>query len=395
MIGNKWLNEAVSIEDIKTGVMNLIVSPPGSGKSWFALKDLVALAGSRNRMLYLIDTINGREQLLKGENTKPCSDDWINWVCRQIIDFENEYVFEDGKIVIMTYAKFGVLANMFPHFGFDFDVIVCDEIHSGIEMMNYSRKEKNNYPLIAISRLKQIIDGGIVKVVGLTATPSKAMREFGNDVFLVPVDEDVRRYEIIKETPYTNLTRIIQTIDKSKTGILYTGHITQMRALVDLAHQQDINAIAIWSVNNKDNPMTEEQHRVRQYILDNAQMPPEYNLLVINKSCETSITIKGDIEYMIIHSRDADRQTQVWGRLRGDLPMMYLLDYNAELCVPAEYMGIKLFKEDKRDLCDILKVRNTQGNLVGWTSTEKRLVDDGYTIINGRKDNRHYSIITL
>ena len=36
----------------------------------------------------------------------------------------------DNKIVVMTYAKFGVLAEKFPRFGYDFELILCDEIHS-------------------------------------------------------------------------------------------------------------------------------------------------------------------------------------------------------------------------------------------------------------------------
>jgi superfamily II DNA or RNA helicase len=395
MTGIRWLSEAINTDDIRNGAMNLIVAPTGSGKSIFALETLPKLASNKNMMLYLIDTINGRDQLLKHENTKPCDDNWIHSICRQIIDFKRDEIFEEDKIVIMTYAKFGVLANAFPGFGEHFEVIVCDEIHSGIEMTNYDRSQKENYPRIAIERIKQIIRFSKVKVIGLTATPSKVEEEFYGLIGYIPVDKDIRQYETFKEIPYTNLDAVISRIDKDSKGIIYAGHITQMKGIIGQAQKVGIKAIGVWSINNPDHEMTQEQRRVRDYILDTARMPSEYNLLVINKSCETSITIDGDIDYMIIHSRVPERRIQVRGRLRRDLETMYVLDYNAEIEVPFEFMGRKLFQQDKEALCSSLKLRNQQGNLVKWTTVKDELIKAGYTVTEGRLQNRRYVIITL
>ena len=35
-----------------------------------------------------------------------------------------------NKVVVMTYAKFGVLTKNYPDFGFSFELILCDEIHN-------------------------------------------------------------------------------------------------------------------------------------------------------------------------------------------------------------------------------------------------------------------------
>ena len=35
-----------------------------------------------------------------------------------------------NRIVVMTYAKFGVLAQKYSDFGNSFEVILCDEIHN-------------------------------------------------------------------------------------------------------------------------------------------------------------------------------------------------------------------------------------------------------------------------
>lgn len=395
MRGTKWLSNAVNTDDIKAGGINLIVSPTGSGKSTFALETLPELASNKNMMLYLIDTINGREQLLKHENTKPCDDKWIDRTCRQIIDFGKDEVFEKDKIVIMTYAKFGVLANAFTDFGKHFEIIVCDEIHSGIEMTNYDSRRMKNYLRIALERIKQSIRFTNVKVVGLTATPLKVEQEFRGFINNIPVDKDIRQYETLKEIPYTNLDAVISRVANDSKGIIYAGHITQMKGVIEQAQKVGINAIGIWSVNNKDHEMTPEQYRVRQYILDMARMPPEYNLLVINKSCETSITIDGDIDYMIIHSQAPERRIQVRGRLRRDLEIMYVLDYTAEMDVPFEFMGRKLFQPDKEALCDVLSLRNKQGNLVKWTTVKDELIKSGYTVTEGRFQNKRYAILTL
>ena len=65
--------------------------------------------------------------------------------------------------------------------------------------------------------------------------------------------------------------------------------------------------------------MTEEQLRVRDYILDKEELPPEYGAVIINKSNETAINIRGRVDYIIVHSQEDDVREQVRGRYRGDL----------------------------------------------------------------------------
>lgn len=67
-------------------------------------------------MLYLVDTVNGKEQLLKQtEKTRYYSDDW-RIVYHQGLSWFGD-VFEEDKIVVMTYAKFGMLADQYKTFG--------------------------------------------------------------------------------------------------------------------------------------------------------------------------------------------------------------------------------------------------------------------------------------
>lgn len=57
-----------------------------------------------------------------------------------------------------------------------------------------------------------------------------------------------------------------------------------------------------WSLANTDHPMTEEQLAARQHILEHEELPPQYDLFLFNGSCETSINIRGHIDYFIAHT---------------------------------------------------------------------------------------------
>ena len=140
--------------------------------------------------------------------------------------------------------------------------------------------------------------------------------------------------------------------------------------------------------------MTEEQRRVREYILTNAALPPEYDMFIINASSETSINIFGDLDYIVIHNQEEETQIQVRGRYRDDLDSLYVLNYDSVPYVPAEFMGVKLFTEDKKRLCAFLSLRHKDGKKKAWTATKEALIEDGYTITEGRQDNKRFVIIT-
>ena len=140
--------------------------------------------------------------------------------------------------------------------------------------------------------------------------------------------------------------------------------------------------------------MTEEQRRVREYILTNAALPPEYDMFIINASSETSINIFGDLDYIVIHNQEEETQIQVRGRYRDDLDSLYVLNYDCVPYVPAEFMGVKLFTEDKKRLCEALSLRQDDGKKKAWPSTKEALIEDGYTITEGRQNYKRFAIIT-
>lgn len=191
MKGSKWLAEAVHIETMQSGVLNLVHAPVGCGKTTWALNCLAQMVSNKNRMLYLIDTVNGREQLIKNKDTVLYDRNWKERILNDMVDFEN------AKVVVMTYAKFGVLADWYPEFGYNFEIILCDELHSLPRFSSFLHKPQDKqYHAIAKKRIEEIVNrSSLVKVIGLSATPERLERELDCPIQYLSVEEDVRQWE--------------------------------------------------------------------------------------------------------------------------------------------------------------------------------------------------------
>lgn len=72
MLGTKYLSELVKPDMLAKDKLNIIKAPTGSGKTYFALTAIPAmLHDALHKVVYLIDTINGKEQLLRNYNARP------------------------------------------------------------------------------------------------------------------------------------------------------------------------------------------------------------------------------------------------------------------------------------------------------------------------------------
>ena len=303
--------------------------------------------------------------------------------------------FGETKVVVMTYAKFGTIVYNHAEFGDTFKYILCDELHS---LPRFSQFQESN-PLaiksheIAWNRLTSIINQGKVIVIGLSATPKRIQENKSYKTNIIPIDDDIRRYETKNTLYYCDIDTVLERLPKDKKILLYIGHITKMEEIEDKAKKSGFNPISIWSTHSATHPMTLKQLDARDYILRYEKLPEEYNLVIINASCETSINLKGKIDIIVIHSQREEAQVQVRGRYRGDLDTLYLLKYEAIIDVPPEFLGKKLFSDRKEALCGALKLRNKQGRIVGWPSVKKALIENGYYVKEGRCKNERYVVI--
>lgn len=390
MKGSKYLSEMVDVSLLKKDKLNIINAPTGSGKTYFALTHIPSLVHDAvHNVVYLIDTINGKEQILRNYNA---ISEYYGWAKQAD---ENGMWFNDDKnIVILTYAKFGFLSQRYTDFHASFDYIICDELHSLIKFQSFSTKP--NLHSVALMMLKSAVRNDRTTVIGLSATPRKMKEEFEGYYFEIPIDQtELLHYDVDEIIPIRDFSSILSALDPTETGICYISRITQMIAVEDEAKELGLRPISIWSVGNKDYTMTEEQLSVRESILKDYTIPKGYNLLIINSSSETSIKIKSPVDYVIVNSTNYDTQVQVRGRVNNDLKRLYIPATKTDpIELPEKFLGIRLFSQDKAELCELINLKNPYNRPYRWTTIKNLLIENDYTLTESRQNNLRYVIIT-
>lgn len=423
MINGVYLSEAIDMSDLQFGRINLINSNCGSGKSYFAINELSKKASHLSNVVYLTDSVAMRDKLANNSNCKiydPSDKDILNG---RLISFEED------KIIVMTYAKMGLLLKYYPNTFDGVEIIICDEIHKIKDFIDWSRKDiKKKFPAadqkeidywitvscgayLAATYIERMAAGinlsdnneQAVKqklIVALSATPANAYVLFTQSISEIRINAQLVAYETLHTIYYTELASVIRNLESGIKAIFYVPRVSDIKKSIEIARQMGFRANGIWSLTNSAHPMDNEQKEIRKYILEKEELPPTYDFIFINAAYETSINIRGDVNCMIIHTTDKDKRTQARNRYRGDLETQYLLldkKEKSSLRVPVEFLNKPLPKEKKDELCAFLNFRNSSGNKVGWPTTKKYLIEAGYEIEDVRasidKKQRNCSII--
>ena len=389
MKGTKYLSELVDCSALQKGQLNVIKAPTGSGKTYFALNYIPSLTNDAlHNVVYLIDTINGKEQIVRNYNA---TSEYYGW--SKEVESGGMWFEPDNRVVVITYAKFGVLFERNIEFYKNFSYIICDEIHSLLRFQNYSKKP--NYHSIARQVLEQAVKQKSGIVIALTATPDTIKNQFNAPSAEIAINqEELIQYDIKQVEGYTNPITVLSKVDVGTVGLCYFSRIHQMIEFEQEAKQMGFSPISIWSINNKDHPMNDEQLEARRSVLETWTIPPQYDLLIINSSSETSLKIKSKVDYVIVHSSNPDTQVQVRGRINSDLMTLYLpVEGVSEIVVPSEYLGKRLFQGDKQALAEALNLRNTNNRPYGWPTVKNLLIESDYSIIEARQGNLRYVVI--
>ena len=389
MKGTKYLSELVDCSALQKGQLNVIKAPTGSGKTYFALNYIPSLTNDAlHNVVYLIDTINGKEQIVR--NYKATSE-YYGW--SKEVELGGMWFEPDNRVVVITYAKFGVLVEQNIEFYKNFSYIICDEIHSLLRFQNYSKKP--NYHSIARQVLEQAVKQKSGIVIALTATPDTIKNQFNAPSAEIAINqEELIQYDIKQVEGYTNPITVLSKVDVGTVGLCYFSRIHQMIEFEQKAKQMGFSPVSIWSINNKDHPMNDEQLEARRSILESWTIPPQYDLLIINSSSETSLKIKSKVDYVIVHSSNPDTQVQVRGRINSDLMTLYLpVEGVSEIVVPSEYLGKRLFQGDKQALAEALNLRNTNNRPYRWPTVKNLLIESDYSVIEARQGNLRYVVI--
>ena len=402
-----FLSHIIDLKSIRKDKMNLIKAPCGSGKTTLALETLPESYCVPGRTLYLIDTLAGMEQLLKNEVCQ-CYDS-------EILD-PNSYFQSDRppKITVITYAKFGALCCYFPDWYFYLDTIICDEIHKLPEMMHWEEDEDAKYYEAAWTALLTCSESAsLPTIIAMTATPAPVYQKL--DGFLriskekgyaewyspkvnpVTVNGKPKRYRPQQVEHYQNLTMLCNRLPLDKKGIIYIPRIAMIKQYAERLEKRGLRTAVIWSVHNKAHPMSSEQLAVRNSIICNAAIPDDIDVLFINKSCETSISIKSHIDYMVLHTTESDTKLQAMGRYRGNLELIYIYwpSEQEKIELPEEMLDIPLFKEDLDRYIRENNIRNAKGELMKTPSFLQLMKKQGYTVVPGKiRGGKRYNRIS-
>lgn len=386
----EYLKDIIRTEDIQLGKMNLIYAPCGSGKTTFVkeeLPDYIFSETLTSETLYLIDTQYGKEQLLQGGK-----EEYNNWTD------EPYWVLPGYKV--MTYAGYAKLLQVAPERDYLWEngFVICDELHNAVK---WSKWKDSDLHKLAIETITEKIGLDNCTAIALSATPNKIRKEFGWCLREMPLYGEPRHFENDKTIAYRNLSAVLAQLKTGQRGIIYIQQINEIKKYQEILQKRGFRTRALWSASSRY-PMDKDQRDTLKEILSSRKLPKDIDILLVNSSCETSITIGGtdvpdsSIDFMIIHSSDSDVCTQLRGRYRNDLPTLYLHSKDAidRISIPDEWKGRNLSKEEVTELIKELNVRSKNRALLKPPSFYKLLEANGHPVETKTIHGKRYHIIS-
>lgn len=411
---------------IKKGIINLIVSPVGSGKTYFVFNELIK-DYNLNEVIYLCDTSNLERgirihkkysHLLKYRSEK-----------KEFQEFGLAKGFDNNKIEVMTFAKFGHDLLKDPNCFNHVKLIIVDECHkllkfrdhfdnksikvtsideNGNEKVELKENDKKIYTE-TLNKLRELQTN--TDIVMLTATKGRFhyKKEKENETGFYIDDMRVMNFfgkvtsmETLIKSTFKNIKNIPALLDKEYKGffrkgykvLLYTDNIKTAKNLCDMFAEVNLRAIPLWSINNTTHKMTPIQLKVRETILNTNELPTDMDIdiLIITGSYETGIDIYDEnevIQMMIINNSSDEVIDQSRGRIRHDIIQQLSKEKNSsnkienqKVELKEEWLNRNLTKKDKDVLVNELNICRTNGEQLKWTSIKKILEFNKYIVTN-------------
>lgn len=374
----KWLGEIIEKEEIKFGSNNLILSPVGSGKTYFirhGLKfDKMALMLVSNSFLKDMiasedNTITTQDRVLKGN--------------------------DGNKLYVMTYAEFGGRIRVNNDFAEKFTHIFCDEIHSLPQFRGYSGSEELSH---AIKYLFDKNEGQ--QIFYFTATSEQLeilvrdrkgqMRDVETYDFR-DRDDIIKYYDfnIKKFRNFTELEMLLRDFHKDFTtakrkGLVYCKRIVEMENMADMLEGLGYRVLLLWSVNNEDKPLSEEQLLARQELIDTNKIPEGYDFLIINSAMREGWDLNDDsVDIVILNTTNKTDKIQARGRARKDIH--YLIERvneedEVKIVLSSVWLNNPLTTAQKNELVNELNIIDFKGVQRKWRGIKTDLEKSGYKI---------------
>ena len=387
---------------------HMINSPPGTGKTYAAVNKLAELS-PKKRLLYLIDTIAGRDGIEEDYKNIVGYEDVLEYDKKACDIFLEEYDEKYENIaVVMTYAKFGYLMRDNLLNLSDYGVLICDEMQSLMRYMDWDlarvksvftkfcKDEHFNKGLPylclsyaafdAIVKTYKNVDNGIF-VIAITATPNnvkKRIRTYTN----IRLSEELEEFKNNNVKEYTSIDDIPYLISKTGKTLIYLQSIEQMKAMRDSLNRCGVVCECLWSPNSKKT-LSDQQNKLREYITKKKKFPKRLSVLIINFAYYSSINIKDEyIDTVILHTGNEEIRIQARGRVRHDIENLYLYNSTALIIkdIPDEFLGVKLRNGEKKQIKEYLNITTENGTQRGFPYIIEHLPTDKYEVI---KNTRH------
>lgn len=401
---------------IELGIVNLISAPTGSGKTYFKFNTLIPSLKeeyniSNNEIVCLYDTSNLAESVRKDKNYNNCLK--YRSSKKEIEQFGISNGFNQDKIEVMTFSKFGFDLKQNSNCFDNKKIIIVDEAHNLIKYRDRYDSDTHKTYTNVIDKLYELSENGVI-VVLLTATPYRIL---SNSDLLKKGLKVYNFYGKVDtlfnfgEDEFSNIKNLIHKLkvyqnsfNEGYKALMYTDSIKSANKMVEVFKENGLNAVAIWSANSKTT-MSDKQLHVRKSIIETGLVPFGVDILIINGAYETGINIKDEtVQFVIVNNSSKEVITQVRGRIRHSIILLLtksrvLKNENIKIELDEKWLNRRLFIEDKEQLVKELNLYNKNGRQLKWTSIKKLLQEQKYNVedkkvsINNIKYNT--STITL
>ena len=245
MKGTKYLSDVLDMSHFEKGVMNVIYAPCGSGNTTCAINRIAPLASSPKKVIYLIDTRIGKERLSREPGLTAPDPFYETMLTTGVGVWEN-----NDKVVVSTYAQFGVWCNSIPNFAENYEYIICDEPQNLVLFSEIGSKDKSDIPFHKIARaaICAAVNNGKILVIAISATPSP-LEKLDCPLKSIPIDRtDLRHYEEFNTITYARIEDILNRIPLGLRGGLYVKHVQPMKRYAEILRKRGFNPLMLWSL---------------------------------------------------------------------------------------------------------------------------------------------------
>lgn len=106
-------------------------------------------------------------------------------------------------------------------------------------------------------------------------------------------------------------------------ALAFTKMIGEQERIKEIAESEGYKPIALWSVNNEEKEMNEEQLKVRDKVIKTGLIPEPYNILIVNDDMQEDWNLYDDkVVLAILDTVDIAEKIQVLGRITKDVNLL-------------------------------------------------------------------------